>query len=49
MSVPRRPEIMKPGLKQLTPAEKKMVERMNGENRVRWHNLLLLNKWKPSK
>lgn len=45
----RRPEILQPGLKQLTPLEKKMVERMNGENRLRWHNLLLLNKWKPSK
>ena len=45
----RRPEILQPGLKQLTPNEQRMVERMTGENRVRWHNLLLLNKWKPSK
>jgi len=47
MSQKRRPEIMKPGLKMLTPHEKKVVERMSTYDRQRWTELLLLNKWKP--
>jgi hypothetical protein len=38
---------MRPGLKQLTPHEKKVVERMTRADRQRWTELLLLNKWKP--
>ena len=47
MRKPRRPEIMKPGLKMLTPHEKKVVEQMTNSDRKRWTELLLLNKWKP--
>ena len=43
----RRPEIMKPGLKMLTPHEKKVVERMTSADRQRWENLFARNKWKP--
>jgi hypothetical protein len=47
----RRPEIMNPGLKQLTPYEKRLAERVNKADRDRWKELMSKpwNKWQPVK
>jgi len=45
----RRPEIMKPGLKMLTPIERKVVEERLADHRKRWEYLFSINLWKPSK
>ena len=45
----RRPERSRPGLKQLTPAEKRIVEERLADHRKRWEYLFSLNVWKPSK
>jgi hypothetical protein len=45
----RRPEIMRPGLKQLTPIERKVVEERLADHKKRWEYLFSLNVWKPSK
>lgn len=42
----RRPEIMKPGLKQLTPAEALVVKLMLADMKKRWAELLARNKWR---
>ncbi len=44
----RRPEIMHPGLKLLTPVEKRIVEERLAEHRKRWEYLFNINVWKPS-
>ena len=46
----RRPEIMKPGLKQLTPYEKRLATQVNKADRDRWAELMAQpwNKWKPT-
>jgi hypothetical protein len=43
----RRPERMHPGLKQLTPHEKRLAARVNKADRDRWNELLAKpwNKW----
>lgn len=41
----RRPEIMKPGLKMLTPHEKKVVAEMVASDRRRWEVLFGRNAW----
>jgi hypothetical protein len=40
----RRPEIMKPGLKQLTPTERRVVKETMAAIRERWKVLFSLNK-----
>lgn len=45
----RRPEIMYPGRKLLTPLEKRDVEKHIADNQERWKYLLSLNKWEPAK
>jgi hypothetical protein len=45
----RRPEIMKPGLKQLTPLEAKVVQLMLADMKQRWADLLARNKWRAGK
>ena len=45
----RRPEIMRPGLKQLTPIERKVVEERLADHKKRWEYLFSINVWKPSK
>lgn len=47
----RRPERMQPGLKQLTPHEQRMAERVNKADRDRWNELMSKpwNKWQPVK
>ena len=47
----RRPEILNPGLKQLTPHEKRKAEQINKADRDRWKELLAKpwNKWEPIK
>ena len=45
----RRPERLKPGLKQLTPAERKVVEQRLSDHRKRWEYLFSLNVFKPSR
>ena len=47
MKKKRRPEIMTPGLKQLTPIEKKMVEREGMRVMEMWRDLYSRNRWKP--
>ncbi len=46
----RRPEIMKPGLKQLTPYEKRLATQVNKADRDRWAELMAppWNKWQPT-
>lgn len=44
----RRPEIMTPGLKQLTPYEKKIVMNHGIKVLEMWKELYARNKWKPS-
>jgi hypothetical protein len=44
----RRPERSRPGLKALTPAERKVVEERLAEHRKRWEHLFSLNAWKPA-
>lgn len=44
----RRPEIMKPGLKQLTPYERRLAERANKADKLRWEHLFSMNAYKPS-
>jgi hypothetical protein len=41
----RRPEILKPGLKALTPAERKRVEEIVAADRRRWQVLFGMNAW----
>ena len=43
----RRPEILKPGLKQQTPVEKRKTAVGLYEDRKRWEHLFSLNVWKP--
>ena len=43
----RRPEILKPGLKMLTPIELRTVASHNRANALRWKHLFSLNAWKP--
>ena len=45
----RRPERSRPGLKQLTPAERKVVEERLAEHRKRWEYLFSLNVFKPTR
>jgi len=45
----RRPEILKPGLKQQTPAEKQKTQATLLSDRKRWEYLFSLNVWKPIK
>lgn len=47
----RRPERMRPALKQLTPHEQRMAERVNKADRDRWNELMSKpwNKWHPVK
>ena len=47
----RRPEIMHPGLKQLTPYEKRIAQQVNKADRDRWNELMAKpwNKWQPVK
>ena len=45
----RRPEIMRPGLKQQTPVETKATARELAEHRKRWEHLLSINVWKPTR
>ena len=45
----RRPEIMQPGRKLLTPLEKKEIANHLLANQKRWQYLLSLNKWEPVK
>jgi hypothetical protein len=45
----RRPELSRPGLKQLTPYERKVVAERIADHRKRWEYLFSLNVWKPSK
>jgi hypothetical protein len=45
----RRPEIMRPGLKQQTPVETKATADRLADHRKRWEYLFSLNVWKPSK
>jgi hypothetical protein len=45
----RRPEILKPGLKMLTPIELRTVAAHNHANALRWKHLFSLNVWKPIK
>ncbi len=44
----RRPEIMKPSLKQLTPLEVKSVRKSMAEAKAMWASLLERNQWKPN-
>ncbi len=50
MSPKRRPERLRPGLKALTPHEKRLAERVNKADRDRWNELMSKpwNKWQPS-
>jgi len=41
----RRPEILKPGLKMLTPSERKRVEEIVAADRHRWQALFGINAW----
>jgi hypothetical protein len=41
----RRPERSRPGLKQLTPAERKRVEEIVAADRRRWQAMFGINKW----
>ena len=45
----RRPERQRPGLKQLTPIERKVVEARLADHKKRWEYLFSINVWKPSK
>jgi hypothetical protein len=45
----RRPERSRPGLKALTPWERKVVEERLDEHKKRWEYLFSLNVWKPAK
>ena len=45
----RRPEILRPGLKQLTPSERKIVAERIADHKKRWEYLFSLNVWKPSR
>jgi len=45
----RRPERDRPGLKALTPAERKIVAECVADMRKRWEHLFSINLWKPSK
>jgi hypothetical protein len=46
----RRPEIMKPGLKQQTPLEQQTTAIYIANNKKRWEYLFSLNnRWKPTK
>ena len=45
----RRPERLRPGLKALTPAERRIVAERLADHRRRWEHLFSLNVWKPIK
>ena len=38
----------RPGLKQLTPWEQALVERMSASSRAMWQDLLARNRWQPA-
>ena len=44
----RRPERLKPSLKQLTPVERRIVEQHLADHRKRWEYLFSLNVFKPT-
>ena len=44
----RRPDIMRPGLKQQTPIEIKATAASAAAERKRWKYLFSLNVWKPA-
>lgn len=43
----RRPEILKPSLKLLTPHEQKIVASVGEQVLLMWKSLYAKNKWKP--
>ncbi len=43
----RRPEIMNPGLKQLTPYEVKSMDKTMADCKAMWSKLFAMNKYKP--
>ena len=45
----RRPELVRPSLKQLTPIEQARLAKATAADRQRWEHLFSLNVWKPSK
>ena len=45
----RRPERLRPGLKQQTPVERKATADCLAEHRKRWEYLFSLNAWKPAR
>lgn len=45
----RRPERLKPSLKQLTPYEQRIVAERLADHKKRWEYLFSLNVWKPSR
>jgi len=45
----RRPERLRPGLKQQTPVEAKTTARELAERRKLWEHLLSINVWKPTR
>ena len=45
----RRPEILHPGLKELTPVERRIVEQHLADHRKRWEYLFSLNVFKPTR
>jgi hypothetical protein len=47
MSQKRRPEILKPGLKLLTPHEQKIVASVGEQVMLMWKSLYAKNKWTP--
>jgi hypothetical protein len=49
MSKKRRPEILKPSLKLLTPHEKKIVASVGEQVMLMWKHLYSKNKWRPQK
>ena len=49
MSRRRRPELVRPSLKQLTPIEQARLAKATAEDRKRWEYLFSLNVWKPSR
>lgn len=45
----RRPELLRPGLKALTPIERRIVEQHLADHRKRWEYLFSLNVFKPTR
>jgi len=44
-----RPELLRPGLKALTPYEQRTVSAHHKANAKRWEYLFSLNLWKPAR